>query len=291
MNLLRSRSRRISTCLLLLSLTCMGVTNATASDRYSLADRTEDRRLAVSAGAFLVRFDSAYKYTNATYNVQAFVDLEGQLDLPTSEVVGNISALWRMTDHGYLTGTYSSLRRSGERSVVQEPFIIEGSVVSLDGVMSARFDYDFVDLTYAYAFHVKEQSLALGKAGVHIFRTHVGLSLEGELVVDGVPETGKVGDEAEFVAAFPLLGVAINYQLGRRLFIENMVDFVYLPVGNSQGNALRAQLGCRYMFAPWIGIRAGLSYNHERVEYTEDGVTHEVEFDFSGLMAQVHLAF
>jgi hypothetical protein len=70
-----------------------------------------------------------------------------------------------------------------------------------------------------------------------------------------------------------------------------VVDFVYLPVGNTQALALRAQLGCRYMIASWFGLKAGLSYNFERVEYTEDSVTHEVEFDFSGLMLKAYFAF
>ena len=291
MSLLRRRSRPVSTCLLVLLMTGAVTTTAAGSDPYSLTERTKDRRLAIAAGVFLVRFDSTYKYSDAASSEQAFVDLEGQLELPSSEVVGSINALWRMTDHGYLAATFSSLRRSGQRRVVQEPIVIEGDLVSLEGVMSARLDYDFLDVNYAYAFHSKEQSLVLGKAGVHIFSTYSGFSLEGELTINGEPETGKIGDEADFVAAFPLIGVVLNYQLGRRLIVENVVDFVYLPVGDAQALALRTQLGCRYMIAPWVGLRAGLSYNYERVEYTEDDVTHEVEFDFSGFMVKAYFAF
>ena len=291
MNLLRGQSRLVSACLLVLAMTSAALAAASESDPYSLAERTKDKRLAVSAGAFFVRFDSTYKYNDATSSAQGFIDMEGQLDLPTSEVVGNFNALWRFTDHGYLVGTYSSLRRSGERRVVQENIVIEGDLVSLDGVMSARLDYDFLDVNYAYAFHHDERSLVLGKAGIHVFSTHAGFLLEGELVVNGEPETGQIGDETDFVAAFPLIGVILNYHLGRRLIVENVVDFVYLPVGNTQALALRTQLGCRYMFAPWFGLRAGLSYNFERVEYTEDDVTHEVEFDFSGLMMKAYFAF
>jgi hypothetical protein len=276
----------------LLSVFLMAGAGAAAGpDTTSLAERTQDRRLAISAGVFLVRFDSTYKYSDAGSLDQAFVDFEGQLDLPSTEVVGNINALWRFTDRSYLTATFSRLRRSGERRVVQETIVIEDDLVRLDGVMSARLDYDFLDVNYAYAFYRKEQSLVLGKAGVHIFSSRSGFLLEGELEVNGVPETGKIGDEADFVAAFPLIGAVLNYQLGRRLFVENVVDFVYLPVGDTQAVALRSQLGCRYMIAPWVGLRAGLSYNFERVEYTEGSVTHEVEFDFSGIMVKAYLAF
>lgn len=291
MSLLQRLSRLVSTGLLVLLMTGAAIATAAGSDPHSLAERAKDRRLAISAGVFFVRFDSTYKYSDANSGDQAFVDMEGQLDLPTTEVVGNFNALWRITDHGYLAGSFSRLRRSGERRVVQEPIVIEGDLISLDGMLSARLDYDFLDVNYAYAFHRREQSLVLGKAGVHIFSTHSGFLLDGELVVNGVPETDTIGDEADFVAAFPLIGVVLNYQLGRRLIVENVVDFVYLPWGDSQAAAVRAQLGCRYMLAPWIGLKAGLSYNFERVKYTEDSVTHEVEFDFSGLMAKVYLAF
>ena len=291
MNLQRRRSRLVSTCLLMLTMTGATVATAAESEPYSLAERIMDKRLAVTAGVFLVRFDSTYKYSDVGSTDQAFFDLEGQFDLPTSEVVGNFNALWRVSDHGYVAGTFSSLRRSGERRVVQEPIVVEGDLVSLDGVMFARFDYDFLDLNYAYAFHQKEQSLVLGKAGVHVFSMSSGFSLEGEFIVNGEPETDKISDELDFVAAFPLIGAVLNYQLGRRLIVENVVDFVYLPVGNTQALALRAQIGCRYMVAPWFGLKAGLSYNFERVEYTEDNITHEVEFDFSGLMLKAYFAF
>jgi hypothetical protein len=291
MNLQRRTPRLVSACLLLLTMTGAAITTAAEPDPAGLSERAQDNRLAISAGVFLVRFDSTYKYTDATSSEQGFVDMEGQLDLPTSEVVGNFTALWRMTDHAYLGGAFSSLRRSGERRVVQEPIVIEGDLISLDGVMSARLDYDFLNLSYAYAFHRREQSLVLGKAGVHVFRMDSGFSLEGELVVNGEPEIGKIGDEFDFVAAFPLIGIVLNYQLGSRLIVENVIDFVYLPVGNTQAVALRTLVGCRYMVAPWFGLKAGLSYNFERVEYTEDNITHEVEFDFSGLMVKAYFAF
>ncbi len=276
----------------LLSIFLMTGAAATAEpDTRSFEERIQEKRLAISAGGFLVRFDSTYKYSDSVTHEQAFVDLEGQFGLPQTEFVGNSFALWRISDRGYVAGRFSKLHRSGERRVVQEPIVIEGDVVSVDGMMSARMDYDFLDFNYAYAFRSKEQSLVLGKVGVHIFSTKTGFLLEGDLVINGVEETGKIGDQADFLAAFPLIGVVLNYQMGNRLVVENFVDFVYLPFGDSQAVAIRTQLGCRYMIAPWLGLKAGLSYNFERVEYTEGSVTHEVEFDFSGLMANVYLAF
>ncbi len=291
MDLLRRPFRLVLICILVLSMTGTTVATATELEYQGFADRASGNRLAVSAGGFLVRFDSTYKYSDTASSDQAFIDMEGQFDLPTSEVVGNFNAMWRISDHDYVAGTFSSLRRSGERRVVQEPIVIEGDLVSLDGVMFARLDYDFLDLNYAYAFQRKEKSLILGKAGVHIFSMHSGFSLEGELVVNGEPQTDQIGNEFDFVAAFPLIGVVINYQLGRRWIMENVVDFVYLPVGNTQAVALRTQVGCRYMIAPWVGLKAGLSYNFERVEYTEDSIIHEVEFDFSGFMLKAYFAF
>ena len=286
-----SRELLVGNAGLLLVFLMTGAAAAAEPDTTGLGERMRSKRLAISAGVFLVRFDSTYKYSDAVSGEQAFVDMEGQLELPRTEVVGHINALWRMTSHSYLAGTYSSLRRSGQRSVVQESIVVDGDLVSLNGVMSVWLDYDFLDLNYAYAFHRKEESLVLGKAGIHIFSTRAGFSLEGELVVNGEPEFGMIGDKTDFVAAFPLIGVALNYQLGRRLVVENVVDFVYLPVGDTQAFALATQLVCRYMIVPWFGLRAGLSYNFERVEYTEDNVTHEVEFDFSGLLAKVYFTF
>ena len=287
----RPRCLLLSVCLLAVSLTAAAAAPVDSTPE-TLAERMESRRLAISAGVFYVRFDSTYKVSNTAGYEQVFVDLEGQLELPSTEVVGSLSALWRFKGKNYLAGTYTRLRRSAERLVVDESFIIENDVVTLNGNTSARLDYDFFDLNYAYAFHHKEKSVVLGKAGVHIFSTDGGFLLEGDIAInDEAPESGKIDAEAKFVAAFPLVGFAIDFQLEPRFSIENVVDFIYLPVSNTQAVAIRTQLGFRYKVAPRFGLRAGLSYNFERVEYTERDITHEVEFDFSGLMLKAYLKF
>jgi len=250
-----------------------------------------DKRFAISAGAFFVRFNSSYKYDDEVNNERVFVDLEGQLDLPTTEIVANLMALFRITGRSYLVGEYSRFRRSSERPLVQESVVIETDTVSIDAQSAARMDYDFVNIGYAYAFHRDEHSLLLGKLGFHIFNMAAGFSIEGDLLVNQDPYSGELSDQTDFVAAFPLLGVILNFQIAPRWLVQNLVDFVYLPFGDSQAVAFSTLVAGRFMFNRTVGIQAGISYNFERVKHKEDGVTQEIEFDFSGLTANLYLAF
>jgi hypothetical protein len=274
----------------LLSMIGIVASPAAGQDPMGLAVFRKDKRLAISAGAFFVRFNSSYRYDDEASNERVFVDLEGQLDLPTTEIVANLMAVFRITGRGYLVGGYSSFRRSSEHPI-QGSFDIGRDTVSIDALSSATMDYDFVNIGYAYAFHRDERSLVLGKLGVHIFNMSSGFSIEGDLLVNQDPYSGKLGDETDFAAAFPLLGVILNFQIGRRWVVQNLVDFVYLPVGDSQAVALRTMVAGRFMFNRTVGIEGGILYNFERVKHKEDGVTQEIEFDFSGLTANLYLAF
>jgi hypothetical protein len=205
--------------------------------------------------------------------------------------VANLMAIFRITGRGYLVGGYSSFRRSSERPLLQESVDIGRDTVSIDAQSSATMDYDFVNIGYAYAFHRDERSLVLGKLGVHIFNMSSGFSIEGDLLVNQDPYSGKLGDETDFVALFPLVGAILNFQIARRWLVQNLVDFVYLPFGDSQAVALRTMVAGRFMFNRTVGIEGGILYNFERVKHKEDGVTQEIEFDFSGLTANLYLAF
>jgi hypothetical protein len=268
-----------------------GTTVAAEQDAMSLAQRSKNKRLAISAGAFFARFSSSYKYTDEGTTERIFIDLEGQLDLPTTEIVANLSALLRISGNSYLVGTYSSLRRSADRPLVKESVDIGEDIVTIDAVTSVTLNYDFVDLGYGYAFHSDESSLIIGKLGVHMFYTYASFSITGDLSVNEEEYNGRVGDETEFLFAFPLVGAAASFQISRRWSVENSVDFVYLPFGDTQGIALSSLVAARCMISETVGIQAGLSYNFERAQYKEGSVTHEVEFDFSGIKANVYLAF
>jgi hypothetical protein len=289
----RTPNRYRMPVLLVLFLSMIGIVACPAAgqDPMNLAQFSKDKRLVISAGAFFVRFNSSYKYDDEVNNERVFVDLEGQLDLPTTEIVVNLLALFRITGRSYLVGEYSSFRRSSERPLLQESVDIGTDTLSIDAQTSATMDYDFVDIGYAYAFYRDERSLVLGKLGVHIFNVDAGFSIEGDLLVNQDPYSGELGDETDFVAGFPLVGAILNFQIARRWLVQNLVDFVYLPFGDSQAVAIRTTVAGRFMFNRTVGIQAGLSYNFERVKHKEDGVTQEIEFDFSGLTANLYLAF
>ena len=264
---------------------------AAGQDLMSLGQRNEDKRLAISAGAFFVRFNSNYKFDDEANNEQVFVDLEGQLDLPTTEIVANLIALWRVSGRSYLVGGYSGFRRSSERLLLGETVSIGADTVGINAVTSATMNYDFVDIGYGYALHRDERSQVIGKLGIHIFKVNGGFSIVGDLLVNQDSYSGEVSDRADFIAAFPLVGAVTDFQIGRRWIVHNLVDFVYLPIGDSQAVALSTIVAVRFMINGTVGIQMGLSYNFERVKHKEESVTQEIEFDFSGITANLYLAF
>ncbi|UCH85587.1 MAG: hypothetical protein JSW50_07850 [Candidatus Latescibacterota bacterium] len=279
--------------LLVLLLLMIGIVAppAAGQEPMNLAQFSMDKRLVISAGAFFVRFNSSYKYDDQTSNERVFVHLEGQLDLPTTEIVANFIAQLRIAERHYLVGEYVSLRRSSERRLLQGSLDTGRDTVAIDAQTTATMNYNFVDIGYAYMFFRDERTLVLGKLGVHIFDLNAAFSINGDLVVNQDPYSGEISDGTDFVAFFPLVGAILNFQIARRWFVQNLVDFVYLPIGDSQAAAIRTVVAGRFMFNRTVGIQAGVSYNFERVKYTEDGVTQEVEFDFSGLGAGLYLAF
>jgi hypothetical protein len=284
---------RVPLAVLLILLTIsFAPSTAAGQDPMSLGQRNKDKRLMISAGAYFIRFSSSYQYSDEIANERVFVDLEGQLDLPTTEIAASLVALWRVSGRSYVVGGYSSFHRSSERRLLGGPPVsTDADTVGIDAVASATMNYDFVNIGYGYAFHSDERSLVVGKLGIHIFNIDSGFSIEGNLLVNQDSYSGEVGDNANFIAAFPLIGAVVDFQIGRRWIVHNLVDFVYLPIGDTQAVALGTMVAARFMINGTVGIQMGLSYNFERVKHKEEGVTQEVLFDFSGLTASVYFAF
>ena len=82
-----------------------------------------------------------------------------------------------------------------------------------------------------------------------------------------------------------------EFQMARRWIIVNSVEFVYLPIGDTRGAALRSLLAAGFLINRAVGVKVGLSYNYERLEFKTDSATEEVEFDFSGIKASAFFAF
>ena len=289
---MRTNNRATHCVILPILLAVVLVAPATADvDPMSLGQRNKDNRFALSAGAFFVRFNSSYAYKAEGFGERRFVDLEGQLDVPATEIVGNLAARFRIADRHHIMAEYSRFRRSGDRGLEGETIDIGGTTVGFNGRTTVEMNYDFVDVNYGYAFTRDERSSFIGELGVHIFRLESGYSIVGELVVDGNTYPSDIEGGDVITAAFPLLGVAIEFQMARRWIIVNSVDAVYLPVGDIRGAAVRTLLAGGFLISRSVGLKLGLSYNYERLEYKTDSAIEEVEFDFSGIMASVFFVF
>jgi hypothetical protein len=288
----RAGKRTTHSAVLSILLTIVFVASAAGEeDPLSLGQRTKNNRFAVSAGAFFVRFNSSYSYESTDARGRAYLDLEGQLDLPATEIVGNLAVRFRIANRHHVTADYSRFRRSANRHLAGNVIDIGGTIIEIDGGTSALMNYDFVDLSYGYAFTSNERSSLIAKIGAHLVHLESEISFSGNLIVDGEahPSDIEAGDSVNF--ALPLLGVAIEFQMARRWIIVNSVDFVYLPLGDTQGAALRTMVAAGFLINRAVGIQLGVSYNYERVEYRTEHAIEEIQFDFSGITASMFFVF
>lgn len=274
-------------------LLVLGLAAAAQADPFpmDLRELTRGKSVVFSVGAAAVGFESTYKYTSDGSPGQMFISLEGDLGLPDTDVVPSLGVSVRLSDRSSVVGSYMRLDRETGSTLINRSVDTEDDVLAINAEASAYMNYDFIDLVYSYALTNDDRSAIRGVAGLHLFYFGSGFSMAGTFMVNDEAYEGELSSSGDFVAGFPKLGINNLFMIGRRWLIENVVEFVYLPIGDVQGAALSARMSSRFLISRTVGVQLGLSYNSERVEYKSEGTAQEVAFTYNGFSMNAYFAF
>ena len=94
-----------------------------ADDKYAWSkSKVIDGRFMLGVGGVVTRFDTNYKITDKSSGVSIFIDGEGTLGLPTTNVSPGFYGLWRITEKHGIGFNYFSSDRDGETLGVDRNF-------------------------------------------------------------------------------------------------------------------------------------------------------------------------
>lgn len=258
---------------------------ANAASDLALADQ----RFKANLGAFFadLRSGAAVEVHEDDGSRNAFVDLEDDLGLDTTETVFRVDGWWRFAPrHRLLAGYYSFDRTSSkilEKDIEWEDSIfLKGSKAKLD------FEWQLVPVSYAYSFYRKNGWEVSGSLGIHWIELDVAVSGTVEEATGG---TASRKESSSVAGPLPNLGLHVDYQPNSDWILGGLIQYFSLEHGKYDGTMLDAGVYAEYLLSRNWGVGLGYNFFDIDVDVDTDDWDGTVDLEYGGLQAYVSARF
>jgi hypothetical protein len=188
------------------------------------------------------------------------VDLEDFFDLDEElSSVFQFLGRWRFADRHRIGLEYYSFDR-GAQSVLQQDWSGDDIQASAGASADTTLNVGIWDINYSYSF-LRESNYELsGTVGLFLMDVDVGIELQGELVVDGLPlSSGTATASSRVAAPLPLIGLDYNYALTPRWLLGASFKYFTLRTSKLDGSIVRVSADTRYYLWEHVEVGAGLT--------------------------------
>ena len=185
---------------------CCGVGWLVSSLSISANPWLEDDRFKVSAGTFILDYDSEFRISNSR-DLGTQLSFEDHLGLEDSRTVARLAGHYRFSRKHRVEFSYVDLSRDG-KVTTKFPIIIDDTFYRTGTRLKTNFDYKVIKLAYAYSFYQTDKIDLRASAGGYIFDVDLRIT----------PDEGDKEGESG-TAPFPMFGLHFNYRLNDHLLL------------------------------------------------------------------------
>jgi hypothetical protein len=242
--------------------------------------------LGLAAGYFL--FDTNFNFVDKSTGRNLFIDGEGTLGLPTTQLTPMIYGLYRPSQrHGFVF-SYFGIRRETNALAIDKNL---GDVnVSGDVFLSDRTR--FLSLGYNLTVFEDERAKIFAVFGVNVIDLRYQVVAEGDITIDGNPVTsGEYKYNINQLAPLPLIGIDAWFAVTPKWAIGSRLSLVAGKFEDISGAAFEANVRTRYTFGKRIGAIFGVSYFDAGLDIDDEDVLTEIRYGFDGVFAGLDLSF
>jgi hypothetical protein len=238
--------------------------------------------------AFITNSDTELRVDAAGGGLGAVVDVEDVLGLDSEKFTYRIDAIYRVGEsrrHQFDLHYYDS-RRSATK-VIDRAITVGDVTFPINAQVDTRFDLQFINLDYSYAFLQDDRVRVSAAVGLH----STGIKLK----LDEVGGTNAF-EERSFTAPLPVLGLRGEVMLTPRWRFKGGVDAFYLEYDEVTGSLTDISLAVEYL--PFKNVGFGVGVNSVKMHVSAEGETDigvdlngELKFDFTGALLYAKLFF
>ncbi|MEM8767100.1 MAG: hypothetical protein AAGE43_06635 [Pseudomonadota bacterium] len=256
---------------------------------YATGFDFSDTRFSLGIGLAALRYDAQLNFIDKDSGDSIFVDAEGTLGLPETDVSPLLFGRYRFSPRHSLGFSFWNLRRSNT--------LIDGDIdlgdLEISGQVGLSDRSNFYYLSYNYTFLQDARSKVFGTVGLYGLDVRYQLEATGTISIDGTPIAGDMlVRDVSVSAPLPMVGVDAIFALTPKWSLGTKVTFVAGSVGKVR-NALVLDTSVRaqYMFNDSFGLHVGMKYFNADFEVNQSALRTEVSYGFDGIFGGLSLTF
>lgn len=244
-------------------------------------------KFALGVGYAIARFDTNVKFQNKQTGISAFVDGEGTLGLPATDIVPVLYGGYRFTNKHMMGFSYFKVKRESTLLDFDETV----GDITITGQATLRDNTKFYNLYYGYSMYEDDRSRVQGLIGINVLDLKYILEAEGSITDTNGSFTTSYEDEAGVVAPLPLLGLQFWYAFTPKWGIDTKVSFVAGQYQDTKAWVVNTAINARYQFNDNVGGLLGLAYFDAEVTIEDSDERKDINYGYEGLFLGLHIVF
>jgi hypothetical protein len=156
------------------------------------------------------------------------IDVEDALGLETAVFAfrGDVAYKIGKTKKNYITIGYFGINRTA-RKTLEEELDVGGIIYPIGTEINSKFNLSIVRIKYGYSFY-QDDRVSIG-ASLGFFIMPVALNVKA---------LGQGDNNTNFTAPLPLFGLRTDFQISKKLYLRQNVEFLYLSTSSINGGIL-----------------------------------------------------
>ena len=281
---MRNHKKNISlVCLVLLGIV-LPVSNIAWAQE---AVEVEEGKFALGVGYAIARFDTNFKFKDKQSGISVFVDGEGTLGLPETDLVPILYGAYRFNKKHMMGFSYFRVKR--ESTLLDFDDTVDD--ITISGQVTLRDNTRFYNLFYGYSLYEDERSRVQGLIGINALDLKYVFEASGTISYPGGSTTASYETEEGIFAPLPLFGFNFWYAFTPKWSLDTKVTFVAGQYQETKAWVVNTAITSRYQFNRHVGGLLGISYFDADVTIEESEERTDVNYGYDGLFLGLHVVF
>jgi hypothetical protein len=238
------------------------------------------RTLSIGIGAGLERFDTNVKFTRKSDGQTVFIDLEGTLGMPETDVVPILYGFWRINDKHGIGFSYYQIQR--ETTLLD--FDLSGKIT---GNIKMSDESRFYSLSYNHSLYHDDRAYVFLALGLNAIDLKYRLDAEGTLL----SLSGEKSREVNQIAPLPMIGIDAWFALTPRWAFGTKLALIGGSYKEVTAKAMEIKIRAKYSFNKNVGLAFGFNDFYSVIEIDEAERLTDINYGFSGFKIGIDLGF
>ena len=247
----------------------------------------EKGKFALGVGYAIARFDTNFKFKNKQTGISVFVDGEGTLGLPETDILPVLYGAYRFTNKHMMGFSYFKVKR--ESTLLDFDDTVDD--ITITGQVTLQDNTSFYNLFYGYSLYEDERSQVIGLIGINGLDLQYSLEANGMITYPDTSTTASYEVEEGIFAPLPLFGFQFWYAFTPKWGLDTKVRFVAGEYQEIKAWVVNTTINARYQFNKNVGGVIGVAYFDADVTIEDSEERTDINYGYDGLFLGLHIVF